>query len=359
MPTFLDELFSRAASLIKNDSAVSGATVKDALETLLAALVGGGAVSSVFARNGAIVAALNDYIASLVGNDSTVPGATVKDALDAIGTALGTIAGSNVANDSGVTGATIKDALEALAGAIGNTSGSQPLWLHPATPHADDEEFEGTALPSGWIIYDVTAASAIVPAGTPDPYSAPAGGAAKFAAHTNWRKSWAAFQFAATTHTMLAVKPITPTTDMALWGRVGGNPLVGDSSSSDFYGLTILADNSGVPDFNNCVAVNYLRGVGVRSIKVTAGAVVSAGNYYANAGDLQALEYFGIQKIGTDYYGHAFSDGATRARWTVLNHTPTKAWAGFMFRGEASAPGAAIYPADFLRRVDSAQGLPV
>lgn len=39
-------------------------------------------VTSVFGRLGAVVAVLNDYAASLVDNDSSVSGATVKDALD-------------------------------------------------------------------------------------------------------------------------------------------------------------------------------------------------------------------------------------------------------------------------------------
>jgi hypothetical protein len=70
-----------AASLITNDSLVAGATVKDALNTLLGA---GAPVSSVFGRTGAVVAALNDYAASLISNDSLVAGATVKDALNAL-----------------------------------------------------------------------------------------------------------------------------------------------------------------------------------------------------------------------------------------------------------------------------------
>jgi hypothetical protein len=43
---------------------------------------GGGAVDSVFGRTGVVVATLNDYPASLVDNDSTVTGATVENALD-------------------------------------------------------------------------------------------------------------------------------------------------------------------------------------------------------------------------------------------------------------------------------------
>lgn len=54
---------------------------------------GSGAVSSVFARTGAIVATLNDYAASLIDNDSGVSGSTVADALDALATL---IAGTSV-----------------------------------------------------------------------------------------------------------------------------------------------------------------------------------------------------------------------------------------------------------------------
>lgn len=46
--------------------------------------LGGGAVSSVFGRVGAVIAVLGDYAASLVTNDSTVAGATVKDALNTL-----------------------------------------------------------------------------------------------------------------------------------------------------------------------------------------------------------------------------------------------------------------------------------
>lgn len=53
-----------------------------------------GAVTSVFGRTGAVVAVLGDYAASLITNDSSVTGPTVKDALNnliakAIGTAKG------------------------------------------------------------------------------------------------------------------------------------------------------------------------------------------------------------------------------------------------------------------------------
>jgi hypothetical protein len=79
------------ATQVQNDSSVAGTGVKGALNTLGAAIAGlVTGVSSVYGRSGAVVAAANDYAASQVSNDSAVSGATVKLALDGVaaGTAL-------------------------------------------------------------------------------------------------------------------------------------------------------------------------------------------------------------------------------------------------------------------------------
>lgn len=90
---------------------------------------GGGAVSSVFGRTGAVLAVLGDYPASKVSNDSSVSGATVKDALNTllssgvtsvfgrtgvVSAVSGDYPASKITNDSSVTGATVKDALNTL-----------------------------------------------------------------------------------------------------------------------------------------------------------------------------------------------------------------------------------------------------
>jgi len=77
------------ASQVNNDSSVSGATVKDALNSLLAAIPSV-PVSSVFGRVGAVVAVAGDYVASKVNNDSSVTGTTVKDALNNLLASSGT-----------------------------------------------------------------------------------------------------------------------------------------------------------------------------------------------------------------------------------------------------------------------------
>lgn len=85
----------------------------------------GGAVSSVFGRSGAVVAAAGDYAASQVTNDSVVAGLRVDDALDALLTgiadamaAISALTTTGVANSSGVAGATATAALNTLNAAV-------------------------------------------------------------------------------------------------------------------------------------------------------------------------------------------------------------------------------------------------
>jgi hypothetical protein len=69
-------------------SGLSATNVQEAIDEVAAGGGGGGgAVASVFGRTGPVTAALHDYDASQVDNDSGVSGATVKDALDALASA--------------------------------------------------------------------------------------------------------------------------------------------------------------------------------------------------------------------------------------------------------------------------------
>jgi len=74
---------------------------------------GGGAVSSVFGRTGAVVAAASDYDASQVDNDSGVTGAFVKDALDTLDSGKAAASHSHAAGD--ITSGTFADALVAAS----------------------------------------------------------------------------------------------------------------------------------------------------------------------------------------------------------------------------------------------------
>lgn len=128
---------------VNNASSVVGATVSDALDTLLAAIPAV-PVTSVFGRTGAVVAVAGDYNSDEVTNASgIVPGATVTDALDALAAAIpavpvisvfgrtgaviavaGDYDSDEVDNVSSVGGSTVSDALDTLLAAIPTT----PSW---------------------------------------------------------------------------------------------------------------------------------------------------------------------------------------------------------------------------------------
>jgi hypothetical protein len=66
------------ASQVFNDSAVTGSSVREALNNLESQ----SGVSSVFGRSGNVIAQFNDYSSSQIANDSGIAGVTVSDALN-------------------------------------------------------------------------------------------------------------------------------------------------------------------------------------------------------------------------------------------------------------------------------------
>lgn len=110
---------------------------------------GAGAVTSVFGRVGAVVAALNDYAASLIQNDSGVAGAQVSDALNTLAAAITALTSDDIANASGVAGATVTAALNTLAAAITALSGATKFATFPAETNGQNDEHRVRSLGSG------------------------------------------------------------------------------------------------------------------------------------------------------------------------------------------------------------------
>lgn len=106
---------------VDNVSSVTGASVSDALDWLLA---NAGAVDSVFGRTGAVAAASGDYDSDQVDNASGVSGSSVSDALDALATSIGALDTDDIDNASDVPGTTASDSLEALRGPVFDLSGA-------------------------------------------------------------------------------------------------------------------------------------------------------------------------------------------------------------------------------------------
>lgn len=240
-------------------------------------------------------------------------------------------------------------------------SKSRPLFTKPASPHADDEEFEGSGVPSGWVLCDSpseTSPVTIVPSGTPDPYTLPASGAAKFAQNAGWRSSWGALQLDGNDRARNFAKPITPATNMFVWTRML-LPSVGASPLADACYLGLFADNGGKPDGDNCVLVGYTANSGnalIQAWKLTAGVASVSGQWTATK---TPPGYFALQKVGTDYFAHGFTEEGLEIHWPALTHAMTVAWMGYRVVHPEPTGVGSIARFDFIRRVDSAQGLPI
>lgn len=106
-----------AASSVRNDSSVTGATVKNALEQLASDIAAAGGGHAPVGADYLVKTANGTLTAERVVTDT----ATIVWDWTTSGQAKATFAGaaSNVTNNSSVSGASVKDALETLASAIG------------------------------------------------------------------------------------------------------------------------------------------------------------------------------------------------------------------------------------------------
>lgn len=126
---------------VSNASTVSGASVSDALDDLqtqIDNIPGGGSVSSVFARTGAVVAQSGDYNSDQVTNGSGVSGSSVSDALNNLQSSSTKLA----------TGANLTDADQTLATSqryvmsAGTTSATRTKTLTPSATAARGFQIE-------------------------------------------------------------------------------------------------------------------------------------------------------------------------------------------------------------------------
>jgi hypothetical protein len=263
-------------------------------------------------------------------------------------------AGSGIALIDGGAGSTLTIA------ATGGGTGAQPLWLLPTSSHADDVEYETTAQPSGWLLRDIDDSVTLnLTSSAPDPYTNPVTHGALYAAHTNWRISFAALQIRADDHDVIWAKPLTETTNYLVWTRAGRATVPGGGGQSM---LCLLKDDgSGVPDFNNGLFVGH-RAAGSPDFSFFvkhAGIITESGNFGSTAPTgAAAWPYYALQRVGTATYGHVFDDNGSIVSFAPLSFTDVVAWVGYYIRSHSTSPGAPVYRFDFLRRVDSAQGMP-
>jgi hypothetical protein len=252
-----------AASQVSNDSSVSGANVKLALNTLLAAIPSV-PVSSVFGRIGAVVAAANDYAASQVSNDSSVSGANVKLALNTLDAAIAAIVTS--------TGLT-RDA----------------IWDQPSAPSADDDEFTTDGLANGTWLLTTTA----------QPLS---GAAYTRAGAIDLTATISANTFRSSVIGSTLYVQVPQNTGVTMWKRVGaalttkqllwvavGLPYCPAASAANdpYFAVGMWKDLAGRPDTGNNYVRSHVRtsndAHGAFALKAGAGAINTVGGFLGGA----------------------------------------------------------------------------
>lgn len=347
---------------------------------------GGGGVTSVFGRVGAVVATAGDYPASKITNDSAVSGAEVSDALNTLNTSIsglvtgvssvfsrtgavvatsGDYNGSKITNDSSVSGSTVKDALNTLAAGSGGI-GSRALWVPPSVAGGIDDEFSGgvgSALGGSWAWWDDTSASALTPTnGTPSNYTALTGATAPIY-RIGDRPDWLRWQLSDQNHVTMLHKGWTPATNSLVWTRIACARMF-NSTSQAALNIELEETTSGRPNTaNNRVFV----GMNVNTVtglwQINAGAVISGSaqttvvtsDFVSN----NMPEYYGFHKVGTTYYCLAWTEGGQRSYFASFVISATLDRFSYRARTAVTAAPYVTFETDFVRQIDTKDALPM
>lgn len=231
----------------------------------------------------------------------------------------------------------------------------------PASPHASDDEFEGSGSPSGWTTGGSQQATAI------DPY-------ATFATATQWRyshnvmrPSWLMLQPTNDNTNIFPIhKAVTVGTDFMAWARLSfchrNSATVAGNDHSIAFGLS--ATSSSAPDGNNYVALclneSDANEKAIQWESVVGGVATGPTELVITATLLNDAQYCLIQKISSTIH------------FWIAGHSGSWFWLGQVTNGASfdrafvrisngttpGAPGNMMMGIDFMRFYSGADKLP-
>jgi len=244
------------------------------------------------------------------------------------------------------------------------SNGGGELYTPPATPHANDEEFDGGSLPSPWVRSYTASASAV------DPYAYFNSGNPR----EGYDGSWLAVQPVADGATNYYVsRPYTFPTNLMAWTRIQANHRDSQILANDGRIGIFIAESmtAGAPDSTRFLQF-WPYETDTNSTHYRAyyynGAYITVGN--GNEPDRYRIgtnyTYCGIHKLDDVYHFWLWDDQGNglwvgKADWSVIGATFTPAHIGFVFMNSETAnpdPGNMIMSVDFMRFVESATFFP-
>lgn len=260
----------------------------------------------------------------------------------------------------------ILDDVNTNLGTSGN-AGAKPLSAVPATPHADDVEFDSTTAPAGWVLRNQTAGVDVTPTSGVLEYSSDSG-LTRWDFHTDGRASFMRLQLpsASGAAAYLYAKSVTVGTNRLLFVRMSGplKALFGTGNAE--WGIGFFGDTSGHPSLSTdrvflrmdtAGAQYYLvADKNVATVNTFVKLVATTLNDAAGQEDLAGanFEYLAIHKIGTTYHFWVLTDGG-QATWVGSTvHAGSMPWVGIYvnpktFSGPTSSP---VWRVDFIRHRD-------
>lgn len=256
------------------------------------------------------------------------------------------------------------------AGPAGAGSASE-LFAKPATPHANDDEFEGT-IDGSWLFTDVQTSSTLTSTGAVDAYADVQTGLDFRATHDPTdRPSWIVLQ-GENLHNVQMSKPVTLATNTIIYSRITYRFYRATARADDIsVALCLWADAAGVP--SNTDNIRYFMSE-ANFESLTPRAIARENNIGtvdirltdANAGPPlgarpKSYEYLAIHKIGSVYH---FWIGNPYGGWLwITSRTATfasplaRVGLEFYARGTFVAtshvsPGSPLCACDFIRQID-------
>lgn len=230
------------------------------------------------------------------------------------------------------------------------------IWDRPLTPHALDDEFDSTTLNPAW-----TTGGAGWTNGGIDPFLSSAAGNALYELHTQRRPSWLMVQ--PQTSPAFITKNISSISggDFFTWCRVSNElrvSAVADQESAIIFSLI----NNSLNNVNIIIGPNGANNITATFYRFVAGVVLQIGqtrNMFNGTSGMQPIEGCGIQKIGTNYHGWAFTGagaaiwlGTTNVAFAVPSLSPQ------FYSSQTANPGNRISGIDFVRFKEGAVFLP-
>lgn len=228
------------------------------------------------------------------------------------------------------------------------------FWVPPASPSADDEEFTGGSLPSGWQLCDATNAAAATALGAPlTIFGATFNTSGAVRADYNVRRSWARVQPTNAAERFALSKALTPTSDAVFRGRVSVDLARG--ATGTFAGIMLATDNGGFPNLTTTSlgANGYVFfGFNAQNLIVQhrqAGATNNAASVTVGLQEWFRDQELILLKNGTTYAALVRTATATWYPAATFSFTPTVAHVGFMFTGNTGGGINNCHSVDYFR----------